>query len=102
MAVPMLWHALPWRRAALVVPALARDWSAGRRRAVALHELAHLRHFNHGLRFRAFYQQLLEYARAEGIYRPGRERRMPPARPEPSRVVARRREPEGPTQLTLF
>lgn len=35
------------------------------------HELAHLRHFNHGLLFRSFYQQLLEYARAQGIYRPG-------------------------------
>ena len=39
------------------------------------HELAHLRHFNHGLRFRAFYGELLDYARREGIYRPGR---MPP------------------------
>ena len=36
------------------------------------HELAHLRHFNHGLRFRAFYGELLDYARREGIYRPGR------------------------------
>lgn len=36
------------------------------------HELAHLRHFNHGLRFRAFYCELLDYARSEGIYRPGR------------------------------
>jgi predicted metal-dependent hydrolase len=35
------------------------------------HELAHLRHFNHGLRFRAFYRELLEFARREGIYRPG-------------------------------
>ncbi len=36
------------------------------------HELAHLRHFNHGPRFRFFYEQILEYARAQGIYRPGR------------------------------
>ena len=36
------------------------------------HELAHLRHFDHGLRFRAFYGELLDYARREGIYRPGR------------------------------
>jgi predicted metal-dependent hydrolase len=34
------------------------------------HELAHLKHFNHGLRFREFYRGLLEWARAEGIYRP--------------------------------
>jgi hypothetical protein len=36
------------------------------------HELAHLRHFNHGLHFRAFYSNILEWARAEGIYQPGR------------------------------
>jgi hypothetical protein len=35
------------------------------------HELAHLRHFNHGPRFKAFYLHLLDFARAEGIYRPG-------------------------------
>ena len=34
------------------------------------HELAHLRHFDHGPRFTAFYYQLLDFARAEGIYRP--------------------------------
>jgi predicted metal-dependent hydrolase len=34
------------------------------------HELAHLRHFNHGERFKAFYLRILEYARAEGIYAP--------------------------------
>jgi hypothetical protein len=34
------------------------------------HELAHLRHFNHGVRFRAFYLRVLDWARAEGIYRP--------------------------------
>ena len=34
------------------------------------HELAHLRHFNHGPRFKAFYFHLLDFARAEGIYRP--------------------------------
>lgn len=34
------------------------------------HELAHLRHFNHGLRFREFYRQLLEWARAQRIYQP--------------------------------
>ena len=35
------------------------------------HELAHLRHFNHGPRFQVLYQRILEYARSEGIYRPG-------------------------------
>ncbi len=75
------------------------------------HELAHLRYFNHGLRFRAFYQQLLEYARAEGIYRPGRERRaelaqakltMSGAHGSGATTVRRTRKPSGLTQLTLF
>lgn len=47
------------------------------------HELAHLRHFNHGPRFQTFYAQILEWARREGIYRPGP---APPSRvagPEP-------------------
>ena len=57
------------------------------------HELAHLRYFNHGLRFKAFYLRLLEYARSEGIYRPGR-----PAQPAPECVAA----PAGPVQLGLF
>jgi hypothetical protein len=79
------------------------------------HELAHLRHFNHGLRFRRFYWSLLEYARDEGIYRPSSRgatalpaapsaapraalgtppRRGPRSRPQP---------PEAdPRQLTLF
>lgn len=35
------------------------------------HELAHLRHFNHGRRFHALYRQILEHARRAGIYRPG-------------------------------
>src|SRR5262247_871842 len=35
------------------------------------HELAHLRHFNHGPRFKAFYFRLLDFARSEGIYQPG-------------------------------
>jgi predicted metal-dependent hydrolase len=54
------------------------------------HELAHLRHFNHGPRFKAF------YARAEGIYRPGR-----PAPQEPTPHLARDRAPR-PVQLALF
>ena len=44
------------------------------------HELAHLKHFNHGPQFQAFYAKLLSWARQEGIYRPG-------ARPAPSRAL---------------
>jgi len=48
------------------------------------HELAHLRHFDHGPRFKALYLRILEYARARGIYRPGRTRRLgPPQLPAP-------------------
>ena len=35
------------------------------------HELAHLRHFDHGPRFDALYGNILAYARRSGIYRPG-------------------------------
>jgi len=35
------------------------------------HELAHLRYFHHGVRFRVFNMELLEFAREQGIYRPG-------------------------------
>jgi hypothetical protein len=63
------------------------------------HELAHLRHFNHGPRFRAFYLQLLDWARAEGIYQPGPvPRPMSPPSPTPPRVPPR----VGPVQLDLF
>jgi hypothetical protein len=37
------------------------------------HELAHLRHFDHSPRFRAFYLRILATARARGYYRPGPE-----------------------------
>jgi hypothetical protein len=45
------------------------------------HELAHLRHFNHGPRFKDFYLRILAYAREAGIYQPSRPRRAasPPA-----------------------
>jgi predicted metal-dependent hydrolase len=58
------------------------------------HELAHLRHFNHGVRFKAFYLELLDFARAEGIYRPGPVRRQRPAHHAP--------QPARPMQLALF
>lgn len=57
------------------------------------HELAHLRHFDHGPRFKAFYFEILDWARAEGIYRPGRARPRAPERPQ--------RKP-APEQLALF
>ena len=80
------------------------------------HELAHLRYFNHGERFRAFYQRILEFARAQGIYRPApRASRAPSSSPSPIQAAAttRRRpvprEPipaseklEEPVQLALF
>lgn len=48
------------------------------------HELAHLRHFNHGRRFQVLYRQILEHARREGIYRPGADEALP-ADPRPRR-----------------
>jgi len=66
------------------------------------HELAHLKHFNHGERFKAFYLRLLEYARGQGIYQPsppalrGAASRGSPAAP------MRLNRPSRPKQLTLF
>jgi hypothetical protein len=77
------------------------------------HELAHLRHFDHGPRFKAFYLRVLDFARAEGIYQPGPVpqparvdlrgdvvpgRELPPRRPR-SGGGARA---EDPRQLQLF
>lgn len=71
------------------------------------HELAHLRHFNHGPRFKTFYLRILDFARRAEIYRPGPARtsapafepvarpRAPVAAPEPER-------PPGMVQLDLF
>ena len=69
------------------------------------HELAHLRHFNHGQRFQAFYRRILGHAREAGIYRPdplGRASR--PALETASRLEPRSREPAPalPVQLELF
>jgi predicted metal-dependent hydrolase len=64
------------------------------------HELAHLRHFNHGPRFKAFYFEILDHARALGIYRPGRPRDEASDRPAPA--PQRRSAPPGSEQLSLF
>jgi hypothetical protein len=80
------------------------------------HELAHLRHFDHGVRFERLYRRILEYARRHGIYRPGHPSRwqapgatpltaapvaVPSVLPEwrPAPVPAR---PPAPVQLELF
>lgn len=75
------------------------------------HELAHLRHFNHGPRFKGFYLEMLAWSRAQGIYRP----RPTASRPDPTLraqvqapVERERPTPDdprtsaGPTQLELF
>jgi len=77
------------------------------------HELAHLRHFHHGEPFKRFYQELLAWSRAAGIYEPdpagGRTiphagpRRIPTnARPRPGPERRPADSPEGPQQLGLF
>ena len=64
------------------------------------HELAHLRHFNHGPRFKAFYFEILDYARALGVYRPGRPLAEAPVRSAPA--PQRRSAPAPAEQLSLF
>lgn len=39
------------------------------------HELAHLKHFDHGEGFWVMYRRIREYARRHGIYRPGQPSR---------------------------
>ena len=72
------------------------------------HELAHLRHFHHGVRFRAFNMELLEFARGQGIYRPVRQGsnskdasvREPQGAPQAAATAAsgRRRDEQRPVQ----
>ena len=64
------------------------------------HELAHLRYFDHGIRFQLFYRRILEHARRIGVYRPGR-----PPRPEPTArapLAPRASAAPQPVQLELF
>ena len=70
--------------------------------ATLCHELAHLRHFDHGPRFRSFNQRVLEWARQAGIYRPRVDRET--RNQLPARQIAPRapRSAEVPLQLTLF
>jgi hypothetical protein len=65
------------------------------------HELAHLRHFDHGVRFRRFYAQILEFARDSGLYRPrGLVAAPQAARSTPPRRATLAEPPLG--QLSLF
>jgi predicted metal-dependent hydrolase len=66
------------------------------------HELAHLRFFDHGDRFKLFYQQVLEWARAEGIYRPRIPVPASAALVERAPVPIAEPENSGPVQLGLF
>jgi WLM domain len=83
------------------------------------HELAHLKHFDHGLRFQSFYRQILEYARGVKIYLPGPDAKARAAAPPKLALPALERPTvfpagalptrpaappasRGPLQLTLF
>ena len=71
------------------------------------HELAHLRHFDHGARFERLYRRILEYARRHGVYRPNSPSRWQSVEIEVSARVSAPpaplvRAPRAPVQLELF
>lgn len=70
------------------------------------HELAHLRHFDHGRRFWRLYRRIREYAQRHGIYKPGPEPAAAPVVPFqtlPEAITrAEPRKPRGSIQLELF
>jgi hypothetical protein len=59
-----------------------------------VHELAHLRHLDHGPRWEALYRRMLEWARAQSIYSP---REVSPAARAPGAP-----KPQQPRQALLF
>jgi len=59
-----------------------------------VHELAHLRYLDHGARWEALYQRMLEWCRTEGIYSPRLVAAVAPAPPPVPRA--------RPVQLSLF
>jgi predicted metal-dependent hydrolase len=63
------------------------------------HELAHLKHFDHGYGFQSFYAVILEYARDQGIYRPSRRAAAAPISPRDAVGDPAARVPR---QLSLF
>jgi len=81
--------------------------------ATLCHELAHLRHFDHGEHFQRFNTQVLAWARKQGIYQPRRPRSAAAAPARPAGVPPRRvpvsappragaRGGAAPVQLDLF
>jgi predicted metal-dependent hydrolase len=73
--------------------------------ATLCHELAHLRHFHHGPAFVRFYRELLESARARGLYRPASPAALRAARAPrggPVREDLAASAPQRPRQLPLF
>ena len=57
--------------------------------ATLCHELAHLKHFNHGKRFQRFNRLILEWCRREGIYCPQARGRVSKSPAEPPRLSTR-------------